>query len=222
YRNFDLLAGGGKEGVLYLLNAASLGEKDHHTPLITVKLANDEGAFQGKGIWGAAAVWRGTAGGAWLYVPIYGPVSKDAPQFPATHGATPHGSLMAFKVNIDKTTKLPILTPAWISRDFDLPDPPAVADGVVFVLSTGENPLQTTGAKVMYSGQTLLTTRQREAGTHSAILYALDAKTGKVLYQSGGVMDTWVHFSGLAIVDGQVYALDHDSNVYCFGLKKQQ
>jgi hypothetical protein len=27
-----------------------------------------------------------------------------------------------------------------------------------------------------------------------------------------------VHFSGLAIADGRVYAVDHDSNVYCFGL----
>jgi PQQ-like domain len=30
-----------------------------------------------------------------------------------------------------------------------------------------------------------------------------------------------VHFSGLAIADGKIYAVDHDSNVYCFGLKKK-
>lgn len=222
YKNFDLLAGGGKEGVLYLLDAASLGEKDHHTPFFTLKLANDEGAFEGKGIWGAPAVWRDKTGDAWLYVPIYGLVSKDAPQFPITNGATPHGSVMAFKVAIDRTSGKAVLTPAWISDDFDLPDPPAVADGVVFVLSTGENPLQTTGAQVIYSGQKLLTTEQREANTYKAVLYALDAKTGKVLYKSGDAMATWVHFSGLAIAGGQVYAVDHDSNLYCFGLKEKQ
>ena len=65
----------------------------------------------------------------------------------------------------------------------------------------------------------LLTTEQRAQGTHGAVLYALDAKAGKLLYQSGGAMKSWVHFSGLAIADGKVYAVDHDSNVYCFGLK---
>jgi outer membrane protein assembly factor BamB len=50
------------------------------------------------------------------------------------------------------------------------------------------------------------------------VLYALDAKTGRVLYQSGDAIATWVHFSGLAIAGGRVYAVDHDSNLYCFGL----
>ena len=31
-------------------------------------------------------------------------------------------------------------------------------------------------------------------------------------------MTSWVDFSGLAVSDGKVYAVDHDSNVYCFGL----
>ena len=33
-------------------------------------------------------------------------------------------------------------------------------------------------------------------------------------------MTTSVHFSGLAITNGQVYAVDHDSNLYCFGLSE--
>ena len=32
-------------------------------------------------------------------------------------------------------------------------------------------------------------------------------------------MATWVHFSGLAVANGRIYAVDHDSRVYCFGLK---
>jgi hypothetical protein len=31
-------------------------------------------------------------------------------------------------------------------------------------------------------------------------------------------MASWVHFSGLAVSNGRVFAVDHDSNVYCFGL----
>jgi outer membrane protein assembly factor BamB len=51
------------------------------------------------------------------------------------------------------------------------------------------------------------------------VLYALDAKTGEELYNSGNAMTGWVHFSGLALADGLVFAVDHESTVYCFGLK---
>jgi outer membrane protein assembly factor BamB len=217
----NLVAGGGKGGVLYLLDADALGSKDHHTAHYIAKLANDPEEFQAKGIWGALAVWRDETGTTWLYVPIYGPVSTRAPKAPITNGPTPHGSILAFKVARDQASKQPTLVPAWVSRDFDVPDPPVLANGVLFALSTGENPLQTTGTKVIYSGQKLLTDQERAANTHNAELYALDAKTGKFLYRSGDAMSTWVHFSGLAVANGQIYAVDHDSNLYCFGLKQQ-
>jgi len=218
--NHNLLAGGGKEGVLYLLDADALGSKDHHTPLYTVKLANDPEEFQAKGIWGAPAVCRDETGVMWLYVSIYGPVSIHAPRTFTLNGPTPHGSILAFKVSPGGTSQAPTLQPAWISRDFDVPDPPVVANGVLFALSTGENPLQVSGdrATVIYSGQKLLTNEERTANTHQAELYALDARTGKLLYRSGEAMATWVHFSGLAVAEGQVYAVDHDSNLYCFAL----
>jgi outer membrane protein assembly factor BamB len=220
--NHNLVAGGGKEGVLYLLDADALGSKDHHTPLYTVKLANDPEEFQAKGIWGAPAIWRDEAGGTWLYVPICGPVSSHAPQTFTLNGPAPHGSILAFKVALDASSNQPTLQPVWISRDFDVPDPPVLANGVLFALSTGENPLQVSGdrPKVIYSGQKLLTNQERAANTHNAELYALDAKTGKLLYRSGEAMATWVHFSGLAVAGGQVYAVDYDSNLYCFGLKE--
>jgi hypothetical protein len=28
-----------------------------------------------------------------------------------------------------------------------------------------------------------------------------------------------VHFSGLAAASGKIFVVDHDSNIYCFGLK---
>lgn len=111
------------------------------------------------------------------------------------------------------------LEPAWISGDFDVPDPVVIANGVVFALSTGENTRQTVGPNVIYSGQKTLTDAERGQKTHNAVVYALDARTGKVLYQSGNAITGWVHFSGLAVADGRVYAVDHDSRVYCFGLK---
>jgi len=207
FGQFELLAGGGKEGVVYLLDANNLGGKDHHQSLFTTpRLGNDEHIWNGRGIWGAPAEWQDESGETWLYVPIWGPLSRSAPIFPKTNGPNPHGSMVAFKVVPDSATKQPALEPAWVSGDFNLPDPPIVANGVVFALSTGENALQFS---------------DRNQHTNPGVLYALDAKTGVVLWNSGTQINSWVHFSGLAMSDGQVYSVDHDSWVYCFGLKKK-
>ena len=205
YKNTNLLAGGGKQGVVYLMDADSLGGKDHQTPLfVTPRLGNDHrGAFEG--IFGALSYWRDDTGESWIYVPMWGPVSKTAPEFPQVNGPNPNGSIMAFKVATDPVSKKPLLKPAWISRDFDPPDPVVIASGVVFALSTGENPNQL---------------KDRLQDTQPAVLYALDAKTGRELYNSGRAINGWVHFSGLAFADGCIYVVDHDSRVYCFGLRE--
>lgn len=227
YKHRDLIAGGGKEAVVYLLQGNFLGGKDHQTPLaVSPRLANDAKELEQKGMWGAPAVWTDARNGqTWLYVTIWGPVSKDAPPFPLANGDVPHGCIMAFTVVEDNKTQQPTLRPAWISPDFDLPDPPVVANGVLFALATGENAQQTHVQGLMHFKsveewkKNLLTTEQRATGTHPAVLYALDAKSGKLLYQSGTAMKSWVHFSGLAVSDGRVFAVDHSSRVYCFGLK---
>lgn len=219
YRDFNLVAGGGKEGVLYMLNADSLGEKDHETPLYHQKLSNDNLEYEQYGVWGGPSFWMDANGNAWVYVPVWGQLSKDAPKFPVTNGPDPHGSIAAFKVAIDPETQQPTLDPAWVSADMDVPEPVAIADGVVFALSTGENTQQTVGSAVIYHGQKTLTDAERSETPHHAVLYALDAKTGRVLYQSGDAIATWTHFSGIAIADGHIYVVDHGSNLYCFGLK---
>jgi outer membrane protein assembly factor BamB len=127
---------------------------------------------------------------------------------------------MAFTVTSDGSTRKPVLEPAWISGDFNVPEPVVIANGVVFALSNGEDVRQTKeGGIINFSNLTLLTDTQRSSNINRAILHALDAKTGKILFQSGDAMDSWVHFSGLAVADGRVYAVDHNSQVYCFGLK---
>jgi outer membrane protein assembly factor BamB len=201
------------------MDAAELGGKDHHTPLFTTpRLGNDEDSFQGTGIWGGLSAWQDDKGDSWVYVPMWGPVSKHAPKFPMTNGPNANGSIMAFKVG-GKESK-PILEPAWISGDFKVPEPVVIANGVVFALSNGENVNQTREGGVIFAPkQTMLNDSQRKENTERAVLYALDAKTGKVLYQSGTAIDTWVHFSGLALANGQLYAVDSNSQVYCFGLK---
>ncbi len=209
WRNYNLLASGAKEGVIYLLDADLLGNKDHQTPLfVTPRLGNDQRTFEKNGIWGGLSTYRDEEGESWLLTPMWGPVSESAPKFPMTNGPSPHGSIMAFKVMADGNSGKPSLQPAWISADFNLPDPVIIANGVVFALSTGEN-AQQTGS----------TDETRAQNTRPAVLYGLDARSGKMLYNSGGAITSWVHFSGLALSDGQIYVVDHDSQVYCFGLK---
>lgn len=223
FGDYNLVAVGGKEGVVYLMDADAPGGKDHHTPLhVTPRLSNDEDSFEGKGVWGALSMWREDGGQVWVYMPTYGPVSKHAPKFPITNGANPDGSIMAFRVVSDAKTGRPTLAPAWVSGNFGMPDPPVVANGVLFALSTGENVRQTReGGVINWNKLTLLTDAEREGRTQPAVLYALDARTGKELYNSGAAMEKWVHFSGLAVANGRVYAADHASNVYSFGLKEQ-
>jgi outer membrane protein assembly factor BamB len=226
YRGRRLLTGGGKESVVYLLNPTSLGGTNHGTPFYASPiLANEGGALEEKGIWGSPAVWTVSNEEAWVYVPVWGSLAPTAPHFPITNGEVPHGSLLAFRLTQGKSGA-PELKPAWVSGDMSLPDAPIVTNGLVFVLATGENPRQdhmlgVTHFKSMEEWKhNLLTTEERSAGTHPAVLMALDAKTGKLLYQSGDAMKTWVHFTGLAVSGGRVFAVDHESRLYCFGLGK--
>ena len=82
----------------------------------------------------------GSAGSAVPYVPMWGPPSKSAPTFTFSYGDAPRGSIMAFQVP-GEGDKLSLI-PTWISRDMHVPDPPVVANGVVYAIQTGENTVQ--------------------------------------------------------------------------------
>jgi hypothetical protein len=215
YKQRDLIAGGGKEGRLVLLDAKSLGGPDHHTALFASPVFLNEDLYSaGRGFWGALASWEDAKGARWLAAPAWGPVSSKAPAFPVKNGAASEGSIMAFKVE-EKDGK-PLLAPAWISRNMGVPEPPIVANGIVFAVSNGENVLQANNeGRLMDSAQRLKT-----APGH-AILYALDADTGKELFSSGDSMPSITHFSGIAIFNGRVYVTTYDSTLYSFGLDGQ-
>ena len=226
FQGREVLAGAGKESVVYLLDAKKLGGPDHQQALAASPvLANQGGALEEKGIWGSPATWTGPDHQTWLYVPVWGALAPTAPHFPIVNGETPHGSIAAFKImgSVDALT----LVPAWISPDMNLPDAPVSANGVLYALATGENPRQDHILGVTHYKSTeewkhnLLTTAERAAGTHPAVLVALDATTGKLLYQSGDAMQSWVHFTGLAVTGGRVFAVDHESRLYCFGLNRR-
>ena len=62
-------------------------------------------------------------------------------------------------------------------------------------------------------------TRRIPGSTH-AVLYVLDAQTGKELWSSGSEITSWNHWSGLSLANGRVYIGTFDGNLYCYGIKK--
>ncbi len=132
----EIVAAGGKEGVIYLLDAKHIGGPDHKTPLFrSPLLANEDADFAGRGFWGAFATAEDDRKNRWLYAPAEGPAASGV-KFPVTNGDAPNGSIMALRVT-ENGGKYEA-APAWISRDMNLPEPPIVAGGLVFAISNGE------------------------------------------------------------------------------------
>lgn len=214
FRGRELLAGGGKEGRIFLLDTNSLGGESHRQPLYrSPLLTNEEVNHAAHGFWGAFATWEDQDRARWLFAPAWGPPHSDA-AFPLTNGSAPHGSIMAFRVEMKDGS--PALVPVWVSRDLNVPEPPVIANGVVFALSSGEEVRQVDGA-----GKSL-STAERVAGSGKAVLFALDSETGKELFNSGDTLSSFTHFGGLAVSNGRIFVTTWDGYVYAFGLKQEE
>jgi outer membrane protein assembly factor BamB len=224
FQNRTLIAVAGKEGFLYLLDAADLGGRPNHSaPLYkSPQLGNDaaEGKNPGEGVWGSITSYETPDGKRFLYVPMWGPPSKSAPSFPSSGGPAPHGSIMAFQV-VAEGDKVSLL-PQWTSPDMIVPDPPVVANGVLFVIQTGEQTIQSpayvhgTQDEINHNP---LSAKYRSTPVNNLVLFAFDAETGKQLYSSGKIIPDWVHFSEPVVALGKVFVVSHDAHVYAFGLK---
>lgn len=213
-----IVATGAKESVEYLLDANLLGGYDHKTPLYaSPQLGNDPARLEQYGIWGGGATWASPSGDRYLYVPMWNEPSKKAPAFPHSEGDVSQGSIMAFRVTEENGK--PVLGPAWISGMVEAPDMPAVADGVVFAVSTGEQTKQ-------FSRSTppgnLNRAKFRNTPVGHQVLYAFNAQTGEQLYSSQDLLKDWGHFSQPVISHGEVFVVSHDGHLYAFGLKGKQ
>ena len=110
---------------------------------------------------------------------------------PARDGIT------AFRLPAGNT---PVPEQVWTSNGIAAPGAPMVLNGVVFAVSNGE-PIA--GARV-----------QRKP----SVLHALDAATGKELWNSGNAMTSFVPGMPLSAGDGQVYVVTADGMLYAFGV----
>lgn len=212
YKGREMLVGSGKEGKLFLLDAKSLGGSTHTTPLFeSPRYTNATADIAGHGFWGAFASWQDAKGQRWVFAPAWGAVA-GAPSFPMTNGPAPDGSIMAFKVQ--EKNGQPVLSPAWISRNLSVPEPPVIANGVVFAVSNSEFTRQVKENGELYTAKERIARR-----TGNATLYAFDAETGKELFSSGNTLSSFTHFRGLAVSDGRIYLATFDGTVYAFGIK---
>ena len=162
----DLVVAGTGDGDLFVLDSASLGGTDHRTPLAR--------AHAGGPLRGAFASWEDPdTGTRWIYAPL-------------------QNAIAAFK--LEQRDGRPVLSQGWVSSDMVAPAAPAVANGLVFGLSTGD-------------------------ASRRATLYILDAATGKPLFTSGDtVTGTANPETGLAVANGRVYFSTIDNTVYSFGI----
>jgi outer membrane protein assembly factor BamB len=212
YKGQELLATGSKACRVYLIDTKAAGGDDHQTPLTqTPLLCNEEINFASAGIWGSMASWEDANGARWVLTPFWGPVHRNF-QVPLCYGPVTHGAVVALKVEGDANA--PKLTPVWMSRDMNRAEPPVVANGIVFAYGNGENTEQAYPERGLYD----YSPERIKHSTH-AVLYALDAETGKELYSSGDQITSFNHFSGLSIANGRVYIATYDSTLYCFGLQ---
>jgi outer membrane protein assembly factor BamB len=110
----------------------------------------------------------------------------------AASGGAANGAVTAWKI-VERDGAI-ALEPGWRSRDLMSPLTPMIINGVVFAVSS-------------------------RAGrpAENAVLYALDGATGKVLWDSGKSITSFVHSGGLSGGAGQLYLETSDQTLYAFG-----
>jgi outer membrane protein assembly factor BamB len=196
----EFLAEVAGDGRIFLLDAASLGGTDHKTPLEITPASS--GARTG--VFAAAlASWEDESGVSWLLAPSAAPASASG--FAMTNGVVTNGAITAYRV---KPGAKPSLEPAWVSRDMIAPLPPMVVNGVIYAVSSGEyNP-----------GDLGMSDAERARRSSRGVLYALEASTGKEIWNSGSTMTAFAHGTGLSSSPGQVYLATSDNTVYAFGM----
>ena len=140
---------------------------------------------------GAFATWQAADGARWLLAPA--------------SGSPGNGAIVSWRVT-DRNGAV-ALEPGWTSRDMTAPRTPMIINGVVFALGSGE----------FRSDDASLSAAERARRSSPAVLYALDGATGKVLWDSGKTITSFVHSGGLSGGASQLYLETYDQTLYAFG-----
>ena len=197
FRGKTLIATASIDGVLHVLDSASLGGPGHKTPLFKTRAYSTKGEF----VPGGLASWQSPDGTRWILAAAAGaPASTSG--FTTVNGTITNGTIAAFKLTDSFT-----LQPGWTSRDLISPLPPTIINGVVFAVSSGE----------YRSGDASMSSAERARRSSPAVVYALDGATGKSLWDSGKTITSFVHSGGISGGAGQLYLQTYDQTIYSFG-----
>jgi outer membrane protein assembly factor BamB len=196
----ELLAEAAVDGRLFLLDTASLGGTDHSTPL---QVTPPSSGSRTSVVADALASWEDEKGARWLLAPSSAPLLSSG--FKVTNGAVANGAIAAWKVSAGPKASF---EPGWVSRDMIAPLPPIIVNGVIFAVASGE----------YHPGDAVVNNAERTARSSPAVLYALDATTGKEIWNSGRTVTSFAHGTGLSSSPGQVYLETSDGTVYAFGM----
>jgi len=187
YKDREMIAAVAGGGRILLLDTASLGGADHQTPLAISAAVS---GYRPDFKPAALASWEDPGGTRWILMPVARPTG---------------GAIVAFKVVGEAIH--PTLQQSWVSRDLVSPLAPIVVNGVIFAASGGE----------YHPASGVSTEAERVRRSIPAVVYALDADTGKELWSSGKAVTSFVHSGGLWAGGGQVYLSTYDNTVYAFG-----
>jgi outer membrane protein assembly factor BamB len=210
----DMILAASTDGRLYLLDSRSLGGANHRTPLFASStLVSKTKKYAGDGFRGAFSTWMDVdTGTRRFYAPVYG-TPRGWGRLKANHPGGGDGFIVALELG--GTSEKPTLKPLWISPEMLSPAPAVIANGIVFVLSTGQFP------RVSKPDGKPYTIAEREELAKPARLYVLDADTGRDLYASKDVATGASLSTGLAFANGRAYFSGRDNAVYCFGIPAQ-
>ena len=212
YKGHEFLVSSCKECRLWLMDSKAIGGPDHRTPVYrTPLLCNEDVNFAAAGIWGSMATWEDEKGTRWILSSFWGPVHSQF-KAPLSYGPVTRGAVVAHK--LEEINGKFVLTPAWISRDMDMAEPPVIANGVVYAYGSGESNVQATPEMGLGANSSAIRIKN---STHATI-YAFDGQTGKELWNSGDAISTFVHFGALSIANGHLYLGDFSGTLYSFGL----
>ena len=219
YKGHDMVAAYVEGGRLALLDGASLGGSDHHTPLaVTAPLAKDGGI----GSWGRLASAEDSEGTRFVYVSVRGPLAVDA-KLPTSNGAVTDGAIVAFKVE-EQGGKFS-LAPAWVSPNVENPSPASI------IMNAARQPAGGFGgaaaqpaaaAPPVKAGGVVFTLSQGEPGKTHAKLYGFDAETGAQVFSSGDEVGASANEASISISGAHVLFVTSDNTLYAFGISYEK
>ena len=208
----DVVAAASRDGRIYLLDSASLGGADHKTPLAK---SPQYAAAGGDFVAGALATWQDADGTRWIAVPTGGAPAAAA-KFASANGAVTAGAIVTFKVTgggpaSGTTTTTRADARAGLGVEGSDVSGDAARDERRRLRRRGRRRVRRAADA-------------RPAGQRSkpAVLYALDAATGKELWTSGTAITSPVFSVGPSGGDSQVYVVTYDGTLYAFGMPMER